>query len=80
MDQGETIKKVASDLGVGEVTVGDCRRKRAEIEEWCSLRAPVCISEKFEYKNIVTVCSNPVCLIFNLMFNNLPNLLFYLSF
>lgn len=36
LDKGETIKKVASDLGVGEVTVGDWRRKRAEIEKWCS--------------------------------------------
>jgi transposase-like protein len=33
VDQGETIKKVASDLGVGEVTVGDWRRKRAETEK-----------------------------------------------
>ena len=33
LDRGETIKKVASDLGVGEVTVGDWRRKRVQVEE-----------------------------------------------
>ena len=39
LDQGETLKKVASDLGVGEVTVGNWRRKRAQIEEWVTQRA-----------------------------------------
>lgn len=36
VDAGETLKKVAKDLGVGEVTVGDWRRKRESIEQWCS--------------------------------------------
>ena len=39
LDHGEIIKKVPSDLGVGEVTVGDWRRKRVQIEEWVSQRA-----------------------------------------
>lgn len=34
LDNGESIKKVAADLGVGEVTVGDWRRKREEIEKY----------------------------------------------
>ncbi|XP_071043106.1 jerky protein homolog-like [Parasteatoda tepidariorum] len=44
LDKGESIKKVARDLGVGAVTVGDWKRKRNEIEIWsaekanCSLR------------------------------------------
>jgi transposase len=33
LDQGETIKKVASDLGIGEVTAADWGRKRAETEK-----------------------------------------------
>lgn len=41
IDNGETIKKVAAELGVGEVTVGDWRRNRAEIEKWCSQRATI---------------------------------------
>lgn len=36
LDKGESVKKVAADLGVGEVTVGDWRRKRKEIEQWVS--------------------------------------------
>lgn len=36
LDKGETIKRVDADLGVGEVTVGDWKRKRADIEKWCS--------------------------------------------
>jgi transposase-like protein len=52
LDQGETIKKVASDLGVGEVTVGDWRRKRAEIEKWFSQRASVCDSEILNRKTM----------------------------
>lgn len=34
LHKGETIKKVASDVGVGEVTVGDWRRKQAKIKNW----------------------------------------------
>jgi transposase-like protein len=34
LDRGESIKKVAQDLGVGEVTVGDWRRARKNIEQW----------------------------------------------
>uniref|UniRef100_A0A1B6LHZ8 HTH CENPB-type domain-containing protein n=1 Tax=Graphocephala atropunctata TaxID=36148 RepID=A0A1B6LHZ8_9HEMI len=34
LDKGETIKKVAAELGVGEVTVGDWKRKRSDIEKW----------------------------------------------
>lgn len=36
LDMGETIKNVAKDYGVGEVTVGDWRRNRRKIEQWCS--------------------------------------------
>lgn len=35
-DKGESIKKVAKELGVGKVTLGDWRRKRSEIEGWAS--------------------------------------------
>ncbi|XP_062829389.1 zinc finger protein with KRAB and SCAN domains 7 [Anolis carolinensis] len=38
LDKGETIKMVASDYGVGRVTVGDWKRHRLEIEKWCSSR------------------------------------------
>lgn len=34
LDAGESIKKLASELGVGEVTVGDWRRKRQKIEKF----------------------------------------------
>jgi hypothetical protein len=50
LDQGETIKKLASDLCVGEVTVGDWRRKRVEIEKWCPQRASVCSSKNLNRK------------------------------
>lgn len=39
LDQGETMKKVASELGVGGATVWDWRKKRQEIEKWCSQRS-----------------------------------------
>lgn len=39
LDNGESIKKVATDLGVGEVTVGDWRRKRKEIENFLNKSA-----------------------------------------
>lgn len=35
LDQGQKIKRVASELGVGEATVSDWRKKREEIEKWC---------------------------------------------
>jgi hypothetical protein len=50
LDQGETIKKVASDLCVGEVTVGDWSRKRVEIEKWCPQRASVCSHKNLNRK------------------------------
>ncbi|GBL73753.1 Jerky -like [Araneus ventricosus] len=34
LDAGESIKKIAKELGVGEVTVGDWRRNCAKIEKW----------------------------------------------
>lgn len=36
LDKGETIKKLAAEYGVGEVTVGDWRRNRLKIEQFCS--------------------------------------------
>lgn len=36
LDKGETIKKLAAEYGVGKVTVGDWRRHRLEIEQFCS--------------------------------------------
>lgn len=34
LDNGESLRKVAADLGVGEVTVCDWRRNRKNIEKW----------------------------------------------
>lgn len=39
MDCGESVNKIALELGVGKTTVGDWRRNRAEIEKWCSKQA-----------------------------------------
>jgi hypothetical protein len=39
LDKGENIKKVAEEHGVARVTVGDWKKKRSEIEKWCSARA-----------------------------------------
>ncbi|KAG8198584.1 hypothetical protein JTE90_026482 [Oedothorax gibbosus] len=39
IDNGESIKKVAEDLGVGTVTVGNWKRKRSELEKWCAEKA-----------------------------------------
>lgn len=39
MDKGEIIKKVASNLGVGEITVGDWKRKGNQIGKWVMLSA-----------------------------------------
>lgn len=36
LDKGETIKKIAAEYGVGEVTVGDWRRNRDKIEKFAS--------------------------------------------
>jgi transposase len=52
LDQGETIKKVTSDLGVGEVTVGDWKRKRGENEKWCSQRASISADENASRKTM----------------------------
>lgn len=38
LDKGETLNKVALDLGVGRQTVGDWKKKRSEIESWCAKR------------------------------------------
>lgn len=38
LDKGESIKKIAVELGVGEVTVGDWKRKRSDIEKWVNER------------------------------------------
>lgn len=39
IEAGETIKNVARDYGVGEVTVGDWKRNRTKIEDWCIKQA-----------------------------------------
>lgn len=39
LDAGETIKNVAKSCGVSEVTVGDWKRNRAKIEQWCLNKA-----------------------------------------
>lgn len=36
LDGDESIRKVPSDLGLGEVIVEDRRRNRSEIEKWVS--------------------------------------------
>lgn len=36
LDKGETIKKLAAEYGVGEVTVGDWRRNRQNLEKYSS--------------------------------------------
>jgi hypothetical protein len=52
LHQGETIRKVTSDLGVGEVTVGDWKGKRGEIKKWCSQRASVSADENASRKTM----------------------------
>lgn len=39
LEAGETVKKVAADIGVGTSTVSDWRKSRANIEKWCSTQA-----------------------------------------
>jgi len=34
LDEGKSIKKIVKELGVGEVTVGNWRRKRVKIRKW----------------------------------------------
>lgn len=46
LDAGETIKSIATDLGVGEVTVGDWRRNRIKIEQFCSQKCNETPAEK----------------------------------
>lgn len=36
LDNGEAMKKLAVEYGVGEVTVGDWRRNRQKIEQFCA--------------------------------------------
>lgn len=38
LDKGESIKKIAVELGVGKVIVGDWKRKRSDIEKWVNER------------------------------------------
>lgn len=38
IDQGESLKKIAADYGVGETTVGDWRRNRNKIEQFSSVK------------------------------------------
>lgn len=38
IDQGESLKKIATDYGVGETTVGDRRRNWNKIEQFTSVR------------------------------------------
>lgn len=52
LDQGQTIKKVANELGVGEATVGDWKKKREEIEKWCSQRSAGMGSENVHRKTM----------------------------
>ena len=35
LDSGVMAKTIASELGVGKSTVGDWKKNRAEIENWC---------------------------------------------
>lgn len=46
MDSGETLKKLAIELGVGEVTVVDWRRNRAKLEQWYSTKASCSTANK----------------------------------
>ena len=39
LDRGEPMRRVANELGVGGATVWDWRKKRKELEEWCSQRS-----------------------------------------
>lgn len=52
LDQGEPLKKVARELGVGEATVWDWRKKREEIEKWCSQRSLGTSSENIHRKTM----------------------------
>lgn len=38
LDKGETLQKVADHYGVGRRTVGDWKKRRLELEKWCSSR------------------------------------------
>lgn len=46
VEAGESIKIVAQDFGVGEVTVGDWKRNRTKIEEWCMKQASSSLGRK----------------------------------
>lgn len=39
LDSGESAKKIALELGVGKSTVGDWKKNRSQIEQWCSNQA-----------------------------------------
>uniref|UniRef100_K7G5U3 DDE-1 domain-containing protein n=1 Tax=Pelodiscus sinensis TaxID=13735 RepID=K7G5U3_PELSI len=41
INKGESMLKIASELCVGQVTVGDWKRKRSELEKWCSDRSSI---------------------------------------
>jgi hypothetical protein len=36
INNGESLKKIVLEFGVGETTVGDWRRNKAQIEAFCS--------------------------------------------
>lgn len=50
LDKGESVNAVALDLGVGRSTIGDWKKKRADIESWCLKR--VCTDSLKERKNM----------------------------
>lgn len=39
LDKGESVKKIAVELGVGKSTIGDWKKNRTNIEQWCSKQA-----------------------------------------
>lgn len=49
LDNGETLKKLALEYGVGEVTVGDWRRNRLKLEQFSSTK---CSEESLNRKNV----------------------------
>lgn len=46
IEAGETIKNIARDYGVGEVTVGNWKRNSTKIEDWCIKQASSSSSSK----------------------------------
>lgn len=56
LDKGESLKKIANELGVGRVTISDWKKKRNELEKWYSKRASIAnqrkTMKKCEYENV----------------------------